>query len=71
MHKCYKKMKLDLDRDLQCVCRREDEKGTDCKTVVKRRKESHLEWKGKMSHQMWEGECGPKHSGWAGGMVDA
>ena len=30
-----------------------------------------LEWKGKMSHQMWEGECGPKHSGWAGGMVDA
>ena len=28
-----KKMKLDLDRDLQCVCRREDEKGTDCEQL--------------------------------------
>ena len=40
-------------------------------TVVKRRKASHLEWKGKMSRQMWEGECGPRHSGRTGGLMDA
>ena len=28
-------MKLDLDKDLQCVCRREDEKGTDCEQLLR------------------------------------